>query len=80
MDPAKVNYHFEVCQIKQTTNQRVKSDDGNILTPPEYIKKGKKIKQTTVKIDHRMGGGEGDMPAFSEERKHESEIDRPVPH
>ena len=54
----------------------MKRDDGNILTPPEDIKKGKKIKQTTVKIDHRMGGDEGDMPASSEERKHESEINR----
>ena len=53
MDPAKVNNRVEEWQIKQireATNQRVKRDDGgNILTHPKDIKKGKNIKQITVK-------------------------------
>ena len=53
MDQAKVNYRVEEWQIKQireATNQRLKRDDGgNILTHPEDIKKGKNIKQITVK-------------------------------
>ena len=42
MDPAKVK-EWQIKQIREATNQRVKRDEGgNILTPPEDTKKGKK--------------------------------------